>query len=130
MKIHHIGIAVPSIAEDGAAYCRALGLPLYGEIVADETQRVRVAFVRVDGAVHVEFIEPLGPDSPIHGVLKQGGGVYHICYSVPDIEAAIQQVRAARGLVVSGPVPAAAFDGRRIAFCYVGHSLLEFVEEE
>ena len=128
MKIHHIGIAVPSIVEDGAHYCQALGLPPIGEIVADEIQRVRVAFVRVDGEVHVEFIEPLGPDSPVTGILKQGGGVYHICYAVPDIDAAIRQVQAERGYLLSGPVPAAAFAGRRIAFCYAGHSLVEFVE--
>lgn len=128
MKIHHIGIAVPSIAQEGAAYCRSLGLPLYDEIIADEVQKVRVAFVRVDGNVHIEFIEPLGPDSPVSGVLKQGGGVYHICYAVPDIEAAIRQVQAERGFPLSGPVPAAAFGGRRIAFCYVGHSVVEFVE--
>jgi catechol 2,3-dioxygenase-like lactoylglutathione lyase family enzyme len=128
MKIHHIGIAVLSIAEDGAAYCRALNLPPIGPIVADETQKVRVAFARVDGDVHVEFIEPLGPDSPIHGVLRQGGGVYHICYSVPDIAATIEQIKAGGGVMVSGPVAAPAFEGRRIAFCYVGHSLLELVE--
>lgn len=129
MKIHHIGIAVPSIAVDGTAYCQALGLPLYGEVTADETQHVRVAFVRVDGEVHVEFIEPLGADSPVHGVLRQGGGVYHICYEVRDIEQAIEQVRSGGGMLVSGPVPAAAFGGRRIAFCYLAHSLLEFVEQ-
>lgn len=128
MKIHHVGIAVPSIAEDGGAYCKALGLPPYGEVTADEVQRVRVAFVRVNGEVQIEFIEPLGPDSPVHGALRQGGGVYHICYEVGDIEAAIEQVCAGGGILVSGPVGAAAFDGRRIAFCYLGHSLLEFVE--
>jgi catechol 2,3-dioxygenase-like lactoylglutathione lyase family enzyme len=128
VKIHHIGIAVPSIADDGAAYCRALNLPPADAIVTDETQQVRVAFVRVDGEVHVEFIEPLGPNSPIHGILRNGGGVYHICYSVVDIVATIEQIQAAGGMLVSGPVAAPAFNGRRIAFCYAGHSLLELVE--
>jgi methylmalonyl-CoA/ethylmalonyl-CoA epimerase len=96
--------------------------------VTDETQKVRVAFVRVNGDVHVEFIEPLGPDSPIHGVLRQGGGVYHICFSVPDIAVTIEQIKTAGGVLVSGPFAAPAFEGRRIAFCYAGHSLLELVE--
>lgn len=129
MKIHHVGIAVPNIAQDGGVYCKALGLPPYGDVTTDEVQQVRVAFVRVNGEVQIEFIEPLGPDSPVHGALRQGGGVYHICYEVGDIEAAIEQVRADGGILVSGPVGAAAFDGRRIAFCYLGHSLLEFVEQ-
>jgi methylmalonyl-CoA/ethylmalonyl-CoA epimerase len=129
VKVHHIGIAVQSIASDGAAYCAALGLPHYGEVITDETQQVRVAFVRVNGEVYVEFIEPHGPDSPVLGVLRRGGGVYHIGYEVADIEAAIEHVRASGGMLVSGPVPAAAFDGRRIAFCYMANSLLEFIEQ-
>jgi methylmalonyl-CoA/ethylmalonyl-CoA epimerase len=129
MKVHHVGIAVPSIAIDGKAYCDALGLPPYGEVTADEIQQVRVAFVRVNDVIQVEFIEPLGPDSPVQGVLRRGGGVYHICYEVADIESAIARARESGGMLVSGPVPAAAFNGRRIAFCYVANSLLEFVEQ-
>ncbi len=129
MKVHHIGIAVQSIAGDGAAYCAALGLPHYGAVFTDETQQVRVAFVRVNGEIHVEFIEPHGSDSPVWGVLRRGGGVYHIGYEVADIELAIERIRASGGLLVSGPVPAAAFDGRRIAFCYMANSLLEFIEQ-
>ncbi len=128
MRIHHVGIAVRSIAEDGADYCRALGLPLYGEITADDAQKVRVAFVTVDGHVQVEFIEPQGADSPVADIIKRGGGVYHICYAVDDILAAIALVRAAQGIPLGPPTPAAAFGGRRVAFCYIGHSLVEFVE--
>lgn len=129
MKLHHVGMAVSSIAEHAEQYRRALGISLTSEIIEDELQQVRVAFAQVGDGVFIEFVEPLSDDSPISNLLKRGGGLYHSCYVVPDIEAAIEQVRQAGGAIVSGPMPARAFDNRRIAFVYTpGRSLVEFLE--
>lgn len=129
MKLHHVGMAVSSIAEHAEHYRRALGISLTSEIIDDELQKVRVAFAQVGDGVFIEFVEPLSDDSPISNLLKRGGGLYHSCYVVPDIEAAIEQVRQAGGVIVSGPMPARAFDNRRIAFVYTpGRSLVEFLE--
>jgi hypothetical protein len=47
---------------------------------------------------------------------------------VPDIGAAIEQARSAGGRLVSGPLPARAFNGRLIAFVYTqAHGLVEFL---
>jgi methylmalonyl-CoA/ethylmalonyl-CoA epimerase len=130
MKLHHVGVAVSSIAEHAEQYRRALDIGLAGEIIEDELQKVRVAFAQVGEGVFVEFVEPLGDDSPVSNLLKRGGGLYHVCYLVPDIEAAVERVRRAGGMVVSGPTPARAFGGRRVAFVYTrGRSLVEFLEE-
>jgi methylmalonyl-CoA/ethylmalonyl-CoA epimerase len=129
MKLHHVGMAVSSIAEHAEHYRRALGISLTSEIIDDELQQVRVAFAQVGDGVFIEFVEPLSDDSPISNLLKRGGGLYHSCYVVPDIEAAIEKVRLAGGVIVSGPMPARAFDNRRIAFVYTpGRSLVEFLE--
>jgi methylmalonyl-CoA/ethylmalonyl-CoA epimerase len=130
MKLHHVGVATSSIAKHAEQYRRAFAIDLTSEIIDDELQKVRVAFAEVGDGVSIEFVEPLGDDSPISNLLKRGGGLYHICYLVPDIEAAIQQVRQAGGLIVSGPLPARAFNNRRIAFVYTpDRSLVEFLEE-
>jgi len=130
MKLHHVGIAVSGIAKHAEQYRRALGISLTSEIIEDELQKVRVAFAQVGDGVFVEFVEPLGDDSPICNLLKRGGGLYHLCYLVPDIEAAIEQVRRAGGVIVSGPNPARAFDNRQIAFVYTpDRSLIEFLQE-
>jgi methylmalonyl-CoA/ethylmalonyl-CoA epimerase len=128
MKLHHVGIAVSSIETQGTAYCQALSLPPPGPTIEDPIQRVSVAFCPASSDVSIEFVEPLGDDSPISNLLSRGGGVYHVCYEVPDLDAAIEEVRRQHGVVVAKPAPAPAFDGRRIAFCHVGGSLVEFVE--
>lgn len=131
MKFHHVGVAVRSIAEHAEQYREALGINLTSEIIEDELQQVRVAFAEVGDGVFIEFVEPLNDTSPIQNILKRGGGLYHTCYVVPDIEAAMERVRQAGGVIVGGPVPARAFNNRRIAFVYTpGRSLIEFLEAE
>lgn len=130
MTLHHLGIAVESIAISAAHYRRALGVALEGDIVEDEIQKVRVALAPVGNGVYIEFVEPVGEDSPVRGVLKRGGGLYHVCYLVPDIAAAIDRVRGAGGRLVRGPVPARAFNGRLMAWVYTrDRSLVAFLAQ-
>jgi methylmalonyl-CoA/ethylmalonyl-CoA epimerase len=120
---------VNRIDREGAEYCQAFGLAAPGEPVDDPIQNVRVAFAQLANGVAVEFVEPLGAKSPVSRILGRGGGLYHVCYEVQDLAETLARVRQQGGLLVSGPVPARAFGGRRIAFIYtVNHELVEFVE--
>jgi methylmalonyl-CoA/ethylmalonyl-CoA epimerase len=130
MRLHHVGLAVASIEKAAEQYRQLFGIGLSGLVVEDVRQKVRVAFAEVAAGVFVEFVEAVGEDSPVASIVKRGGGLYHLCFVVGDIEAAIEQIRRSGGRVVSAPQPAAAFDGRRIAFVYSpDRSLIEFLEE-
>lgn len=72
----------------------------------------------------MELVAPLGPDSPIHRTLKKGGGPYHICYQVPDLSAAIGSLTGQGSFLISGPVPAVAFERREIAWLMTEADLL------
>lgn len=77
----------------------------------------------------MELIAPLTDDSPIRRLLAKGGGAYHICYEVDNVEAALAEIRPKKCLIVSGPVPAVAFGGRKIAWFYTpANQLVEVVE--
>lgn len=130
MRLHHVGIVVDNIVEKAALYCNLVPIGFPDEIIHDEVQQVRVAFVDAGNGVAIEFIEPAGENSPVTHALRRGVSLHHICYEVQDIEQAVAQAHAAGALVVCEPVPARAFEGRRIAFIYppVG-DLIEFVEE-
>lgn len=131
MKLHHVGMAVPSIARQVEHYREALGVELTSEIIEDEAQKVRVAFAEVAEGVFLEFVEPLGADSPITQILERGGSrLYHLCYEVPDLASAVERVCRAGGIAVTSPTPARAFGGRPIAFVYTrDRSLIEFLQE-
>lgn len=130
-RFHHVGVAVADIA----AYRRDLFDPLFQPLevsapVADPIQRVRVAFATMRGGTVIELVEPLGPGSPVDRLLAAGrGGLYHLCYEVDDLDAAIAQFRLRRCLPLARPAPAVAFGGRRIVFLLTPQrDLIELLE--
>ena len=118
-EFDHVGVAVPSIQEAVEADAR---------VVSDETQKVSVAFVNLNG-LRVELIEPHGKDSPVASSLESGRQLVHICYRVPDIDAAIQRGREHGFHRIGNATPAVAFSGRRIAWVFSRtYGLVELLE--
>lgn len=117
-RFHHVGYAVADIAAYRRDFFDALFRPeSVSEPVADPVQRVRVCFARMVGGTVIELVEPMGEDSRLSAVIGSArGGVYHLCYEVDDLDAAIGQFRAKRCMPLARPTPAAAFEGRRIVF--------------
>ncbi|RKX27384.1 MAG: hypothetical protein DRP47_06615 [Candidatus Zixiibacteriota bacterium] len=91
-------------------------------------QRVRYAFVQLQNGCTVEVLAP-EEKSPIAKHVLQGGGPYHFCYAVRDIEQSIAVAENRGAKLVSQPIADVAFDGRRVAFlCHEAHGVFEFVE--
>ena len=98
----------------------------------DPIQRVSVCFLGRGTAndITIELVEPLDDRSPIRKTLDKGGGAYHICYEVSDVDATLRNVADKGCIVVSRPAPAIAFGNRRIAWFYTPtRQLIEIVEK-
>jgi methylmalonyl-CoA/ethylmalonyl-CoA epimerase len=131
MKLHHVGLAVKDVEQAARQYAEILGIGPSSPVIEDGIQHVRVAFATVSADVHVEFIQPTTPDSPVAKLVARGGGIYHLCYVVADMDAALRQARSGGAILISGPVAASAFDGRDIAFLMMpDRSIIEFVEDQ
>lgn len=133
MKVHHLGVAVPDVAAAIPAYESLLGQKLLSGPFNDPIQKVRVCFLGHGGPgdVVIELIAPIADDAPVHQYLKKGLGAYHVCYEVLDMERTLADLRAKGCLVISGPVPAVAFEGRRIAWLLMPtRQVIELVESE
>jgi methylmalonyl-CoA epimerase len=132
MKLSHIGIIVRNIEEGIRNHQDLFGYKQLGPIVDDVTQKVRVVLMgsSEDDPVKIELISPLGEDSPVTDLLKKRQALYHLCYTVPDIEEAKTRARKNGALVISKPVEAPLFDNRRICFLFTkDHYVIELVEE-
>ncbi|MBI4552882.1 MAG: VOC family protein [Candidatus Latescibacteria bacterium] len=119
-RFHHIGLAMQSI--------RAVNPSC--EVVVNKTQGVSMAFIRVNG-VTVELLEPFGDDSPIARSVRDGVKLLHLCYEVPDLDAALRSCQPAGFHRVSRPVRVPEFENRRIVWVFSKHyGLIELVERD
>jgi methylmalonyl-CoA epimerase len=121
ITLDHIGIAVKDVRDALAFYRDALGL----EITESEevgSQRVRAHFLPVGGNerahVNIELLEATAPDSPIAKFVdKRGPGLHHITLRVPDIHAAVADLKA-RGMRMIDEEPRPGAEGSMIAFVH------------
>lgn len=122
---HHVGIAVNDLTAASESLQRLFKYRLISGPFDDPVQKVSVCFLsRGDDDTAMELVAPLGPDSPINRTLQKGGGTYHVCYSVTDMQAAISHLQAEGCLLLGAPVPAVAFDMREIAWLMTPARLL------
>jgi methylmalonyl-CoA epimerase len=128
VEIDHLGIAVRSLSEALVQYepvVGARGSP--PETV--ESQGVRVSFLEA-GESHLEFVEPVRPDSAVGRFLdKRGEGIHHLAFRVPDVAAALANVRDHGGRLID-EVPRVGARGRTVGFAHPASFrgvLVEFV---
>jgi methylmalonyl-CoA/ethylmalonyl-CoA epimerase len=131
LRFHHVGVAVADFEGALAFYSMVLGFRLISGPFDDPIQKVKVCFVGnpEQGTAPIEIISPLGSASPVNSYLAKGIGAYHVCFEVAGLEQALTDLRSKGCLLISGPVPAVAFAGRSIAWCFTPtKQLIELVE--
>jgi len=112
--IAHIGVAVNDIEAALAFYRDVLGLDPHPPETADGATIVSLPF----GESEVELLSSADPSTPIGKFLaKRGPGIHHVCYRVPDLDAALARCRAA-GYRLVDEVPRTGAGGHRIAFVH------------
>jgi len=94
MKIHHIGIAVGSLAAARPVFEKLLGKPPDSEEVVEE-QKVRVAMFQV-GESRLELLEATSEDSPLaRSIAKRGQGLHHVAVAVEDLAGTLRKLENA-----------------------------------
>ena len=108
-RINHIGVAVPNLDEAIAFYRDVLGATMITEPFDLPEHGVKVCFVNTPGhagteGTQVELLAPLSEESPFTNFIAKNplGGQHHVCFEVPDIEAARAEFEAA-GKRILGP---------------------------
>ena len=129
-RLNHIGIATPSIEDTVAMYKDLMGATSATEKRAMPDQGVWVSFVDLPNS-QIELIEPYGENSPIHAFLEKNpkGGQHHVCFEVPDIYVARDEMKA-KGATVLGE-PRIGAHGTLIIFIHpknMGGVLVELME--
>jgi len=130
MRIHHIGIAVGSLAVARPVFEKLLGKPPDSEEVVEE-QKVRVAMFQV-GESRLELLEATSEDSPIaRSVAKRGQGLHHIAVAVEDLAGTLRKLENT-GVRLIDREPRRGAGNAQVAFLHPAGTagvLIELVEE-
>jgi methylmalonyl-CoA/ethylmalonyl-CoA epimerase len=130
-RLHHIGYLVRDLAE-ASIFCDRFGYALENGVIEDKGQTAYIQMIRQPGSgCLIELVRPTDPASLLTRALAKGGGLHHLCYEVDNMSHACDHLRDQGMLALADPVPAAAFDGKRIAwFMDRGAMLIELLESD
>jgi methylmalonyl-CoA/ethylmalonyl-CoA epimerase len=113
-RIAHVGVAVSDLDAALAFYRDVLGIEPHPPEQVDGATILSLSL----GESDIELMAPTAADTPVAKFLaKRGPGIHHICYRVPDLDAALRACREA-GYRLIDEVPRAGAAGRRIAFVH------------
>ena len=117
-RLNHVAIAVKNLEASSALYRAALGAKLSAPQAMPE-HGVTVVFVELPNS-KVELLEPLGAASPIAAFLAKNpeGGMHHICYEVPDLNAARKLLTAQGARVLGDGKPKIGAHGKPVLFLH------------
>ncbi len=112
---HHVSFTVADMDRSLRFYCDLLGLEVLADWVSETDYlktitgfpdaRMRLAFLRLPGTeVRLELIQYLAPSAPGPAAPTNSPGAAHLCFDVPDIQAAYRDLRAAGVAFRSEPV--------------------------
>lgn len=126
-RIDHVGVVVRDIEQTRTAYIKKLGLEPDGDELV-ENVNVRLAYLKCANDSHpawLQLVQPVGPGPVADFLAEHGEGLHHVCFGVPDISHALQQIQGEAGTAVfpGGRGRAACFLGAR-----PGNVLIELTE--
>ena len=118
---HHLGLACRDLDREQAGLA-PLGYAPEGDDFADVRLGIRGRFL-VGGGPRIELVASLGaPETPpetrmvVEGWLGAGAKLYHTAYQTAAFDVVLAARLDGRAKLVQAPLPAVAFDGRRVAF--------------
>lgn len=132
-RIDHVGIAVPDLDVAIEFYASVFGIQCE-HIEENQEQGVREAMLAPDPNAkggRIQLLAPINENSAVGKFLaNKGPGVHHVAYTVTDVEAAADALRA-KGLRLLNEAPRRGTHGSRINFVHPKDArgvLVELVE--
>src|SRR5437762_3063873 len=125
MKFHHLGIACKDLNETKAWVKATHSIKEEIGPIFDPLQKASFITLRTEDGILIELIA----GEQVAVFLKKGTNLYHICYTVKNLEESIRRFEEQGGLVISSPKPSTLFPGKNIAFLNTTIGIIELLEE-
>lgn len=130
-RVHHLGMAVADLEAAVALYTTQYGVAEWERIALPE-RHMMVAVAEVGGTL-IELIAPTSDAAAFAKFLaERGPGLHHIAYQVPDISAALAELKAL-GVRLIDETPRPGMHNTLVAFVHpkaTMGTLVELVQDD
>jgi len=127
LQFHHVGVACRDLEAEARALA-VLGYRAESQDFTDPGQGIQGRFIAGPGP-RIELLTQTDGSSVLEPWLAKGVKAYHLGYEVRRLDAEVERLKAAGGIVVTPARPAVAFGGRRISFVMLPNLfLVELIE--
>lgn len=128
-NIHHLGYLVKEIEKTIKVF-QSLGYTVEKDIFYDDIRKANLCFL-IKKESRVELVEP-SHESDLFSLLKKyNNAIYHVCYSVEDIDASIRELKRKGFLLFKDKQKAPAISENAIVvfLMHARMGMLELVQE-
>lgn len=127
MNYHHVGICTKNINEEVKVYKKS-GARNFTKIFKDPKLRVKVCFFTL-GKLRFELVQPWGKNSPVKNFIDKKIRIYHIAFTVKNIEKTLKKYIDSGSIVIWPITRAVAFKNKKICFILTPlNDIIEFIE--
>ena len=128
LSFHHIGVACRNLDAEERVYA-LMGYVREGNDFEDPVQGIGGRFLTGAGP-RLELLIELPGSGMLTPWLRKGIRLYHLAWVAKDLHQASADLVSSRARVVVEPVPAVAFNGRKITFLMLPNlQLIELISE-
>jgi len=128
LYVDHVAVTTKDLNQTVKDYLSLPNAKLLRGPGNNKKQNVDYSFIQVEHGLVVEVLGSL-PGSPVEQHVSRGGGAYHLCFAVADLDKASVIAKKLGASQVLEARKDDAFDGRRVAFfVHSQHGLFEFLE--
>ena len=128
-NVHHLGYLVKSIEKSKKAF-DSLGYEIESDVFFDEGRLADFCFMKRNG-ICVELVEPK-KESDLFPLLKTyGNKIYHVCYSVENLDDAVEELQKNGFLLFKDKqeAPAISETAAVVFMMHTAMGIIELVQE-
>ena len=127
MKFHHIGY----LTSDFKTTIKEFGKINYlkkGLTINDKLLRVKIQFIQNSNNL-IELVKPYKENHGLNKIAKRKNYAYHFAYKVKNLNKSIKKLRKNKFKLLVNPVPAKAFNNKKVAFLKMKNDfIIELIE--
>lgn len=128
LEFHHLGVACRRISTS-LNYYQSLGYIQESELFVDPVIGIKCLFIKLQDSPRIELCEALPGNDALSPWLASGSPIYHLAFKV---NVPLEDFKTTSGeKIVFGPIPAVAFQGKKVWFTLrANRQLVEYIEDD